>query len=286
MFDLHRDDSSSVADWVEIELALDDEIDRISKATVSTAMEQGIGAAPSEAFLSDVWRILERRQNLYRLAPFRVEGNLVMREEEVPPPETYIACLLFSLYGVRRGRSDPKILERIAAICIADYIQGESYVFGWPVLHDVPVPISNRIQEVAQLMRERFIEAPREKYKDRGVDVITWKPFRTEAGGMHRSNQIAILSQCAAGQDWRQKYGDVPLKAWEQYIHWANNPIKGYVVPGIVDSDDDWHDMSTQCGLLFDRARIYNHSPNPLPDPELAASITAWIDAEKQEALS
>jgi hypothetical protein len=283
MFNLPRDERASVADWVELELALNDEIETLSKATVSSVIEGQTGNAADEALLTDVWRLLERRSQLYDLSPFSVKGNLVARVAEVPITETYLACLFFSLYGVRTNRSDPKILERIAAICIAEYLGGHSYVFGWPPIKDVPTQIPERIEALAAQMRERVAEYPAAKYKDRGVDVVSWKPFKTEGGGDHRPGQIAILSQCAAGQDWAKKKGDVPLDAWKQYIHWANAPVRGFVVPGVIQ-DENWHDTSVDCGVVFDRARICNNMPDPFPDADLLASIRTWVEDEKAEA--
>lgn len=283
MFNLPRDDRSSIADWIELELALDDDYDSISKATVSSILEQDMGNS-DEHLLTDVWRLLERRQSLYDSKPFHVTADLVTKNMDVTVPESYLACLFFSLYGVRTKRSDPKLLERIAAISIAEYLGGVSYVFGWPPHEDIPANIKDRFSDLTVKMRERLVEFPADKYKDRGVDVVSWKPFKNEDSGLHRSGQIAVLAQCAAGQDWQKKTSDVPLTAWKQYIHWASEPIRGFVVPGVIQ-DENWHDMSTDSGLVFDRARIYNNWPENV-DQELVASIRSWVDQEKLEALS
>lgn len=285
MFNLPRDERSSVADWIELELALNEEIESLSKATISSVIEQQTGKAADEGLITDIWRLLERRTELYRSPPFSVEGNLIIRDDAVEITEPYLACLFFSLYGVRTNRTDPKILERISAICIAEYLGGTSYVFGWPPMENVPVQIPARIQELADRMRESVAEYPAAKYKDRGVDVVSWKPFTHEGRGVHRSGQVAVLSQCAAGQDWAKKKGDVPLDAWKQYIHWANAPIRGFVVPGVIQ-DENWHDTSVDCGIVFDRARICNYLPKPFPDEELMQSIRDWVNEEKAEAVS
>lgn len=284
MFSLPRDDRTSIADWIELELALDPERESISKAHVASVLEQELGSSAEENLLSDVWRLLERREQLYRASPFHVEGDLVVRQLEAPPHEAYVACLFFSLYGVRTRRSDPKLLERIAAICIEHYLDGRSFVFGWPPLDGVAANIRERIVQLSEQMRERFAESPAVSYKDRGVDVVSWKAFSDEAQGEHRSGQIAVLSQCAAGQDWATKKGDVPIDAWKQYIHWATPPMRGFVVPGVV-GDEKWHDTSVDSGLVFDRPRLCNNLPDPFPDAELLQSIREWIEEEKEEAM-
>ncbi|MCM2308652.1 MAG: hypothetical protein NDI91_14430 [Sulfuritalea sp.] len=283
MFSLPRDDRSSVADWVELELALDPTRNSISKAVVSAVLEQEMGANADEAFLSDVWRLLERREELYRNPPFEVNDDLVARRNDVAVHDVYVACLLFSLYGVRTSRTDPQLLERIAAICIEKYLHGTSFVFGWPPLDGIPKKIGERLALLASSMRERLADYPQDKYKDRGVDVVSWKAFVDEDYGQHRSGQVAILTQCAAGQDWASKKGDVPIDAWKQYIHWASPPIRGFVVPGVVQ-DENWHDMSVDCGLIFDRARLCNNLPDPFPDADLLTSMHNWIEEEKAEA--
>ena len=198
---------------------------------------------PSEAFLSDIWQALRERQARY-LRPFlRCEEDLVHRALEGQAPPEYLACLLYSLYGVSdEHRTDPKVFERLAAAAIKNYVQGKVYVFGWPVLPNVQADIAFRVRDVAAATRENFVEAPGERYKDRGVDVIAWRPFDEHAAGEHRSSQIVILAQCAAGKNWRQKTGQLPLKSWTQYVHWACEPLTGFAVPCVIPTAL-WHDI-------------------------------------------
>lgn len=281
MFNLPRDDRSSIADWIELELEFDDSRSTLSKATVASVLGS-LGFDDDEAKLTDVWRLLERRSELYNPPPFQVSGDLVTKNDERPRCYPYTACLLFSLYGVRTQRSDPKLLERIGAACISHYLDGKSFVFGWPVLEGIEINIQKRLEQLCDEMREKLAAYPQMHYKDRGVDIVSWKAFN-EGQGAHRSGQVVILSQCAAGQDWKTKRGDVPLEAWKQYIHWAAAPIRGFVVPGVVH-DESWHDTSLDCGLLFDRIRLFNNIPQPFLDDTLLDSIKEWVDQEIVEA--
>ncbi|GAB1232067.1 hypothetical protein UT4_05330 [Ferrigenium sp. UT4] len=281
MFELpEADDAQRVADWIELELALERE--SISKAWLTSFIEQSVGEQPSESFLSDIWRVLGDRACKYRHPRFAVESNLVCRTETTEPIEPYVACLLFSLYSINQRRNDPKLFERLLALCIKEYLGGESYVFGWPPHGDVPANIELRVRDVCARTNEKFAEAPQSRYKDRGVDVISWKPF-FENTDVHRSSQIIVLSQCAIGGDWRSKTGQIPLDAWKQYIHWANQPIKAFAVPMVIH-DDLWHDISTEAGLLFDRIRIVNYVPLPFPDISLMEEIRSWISLETENA--
>src|SRR6266852_355991 len=116
-----------------------------------------------------------------------------------------------------------------------------------PVLADVQADIASRVKDVATLLREKFIEAPAARYKDRGVDVIAWQPFVEHSAGEHRSNQIVILAQCAAGSNWREKTGQLPYQAWIEYVHWACHPVRGFAVPRVIPPEL-WHDVSKESG--------------------------------------
>src|SRR5207249_6062769 len=91
-------------------------------------------------------------------------------------------------------------------------------------------------------------------------------------------SQLVLLLQCYAGQDWKVKL-PVPLASWYQYIHWSFNPIAGFAVPRVIP-ERDWHEGSTDKGLLFDRARIVNLLSGDTYDPALADELTAWVQAQ------
>lgn len=266
----------SVADWIELELAAGEP--QLSKATVSSVVESATGFEPSEAFLSDVWRQLEERQSRYSSGFFLCDGDLVLRSLGRAAPAEYTACLLFSVYSVDdEYRTDPKIFERLAAEAIKNYLQGKAFVFGWPVLQDIQADIALRVKDMTGAARERFAEAPAQRYKDRGVDVIAWKPFDEHSTGEHRSNQLVILAQCAAGGNWRNKASQLPYKAWIQYVHWACDPIQGFAVPHVIPTEL-WHDVSREAsGILFDRIRIVNLLSNGVQEAGLRAEIRAWV---------
>jgi len=283
MFQLPDPESpEAIADWIELELAAG--VTHISKARVSSVLQAETGSEPGEPLLSDVWGQLEERQARYSRGFFSCWGDLVRRSGEASDSPEYVACLLFSLYGVcDQYRADPKIFERLAAVAIRNYVQGRVFLFGWPVLPDVQTDIALRVKNVAAAVREKFVEAPAARYKDRGVDVIAWRPFPEHFAGEHRSNQIVILAQCAAGANWRQKTGQLPYSSWTQYMHWACDPLQGFAVPGVVPTEL-WHDISREAGILFDRIRIVNLLPHGVGDPELSAAIETWTSQALEES--
>jgi hypothetical protein len=277
------EDAERVADWVELELSLGEV--SFSKSKVASIVRDVEGTEPSETFGSDVWRYLRRRASLYSSDFFEIHGDLAVRRADVVQGRLeYQVCLFFSLYGAaEEQRSDPKLFERMSAEAINQYVGGETFVFGWPVLPDVQIEIGNRVKQVSELLQERFVEAPPTRYRDRGVDIISWRPFAEPEFNDRRSGQWVLLSQCAAGYNWPQKTRELPIGAWVQYIHWATDPTVGFVVPCVID-DRLWHEITREVrGLVFDRVRVVNHLTNGVQDNNLRTELEAWVAEQIDE---
>jgi hypothetical protein len=277
------DASESVADWLELELSLGEA--SFSKSKVSSIVRDAVGVEPSEAFVSDIWRHMRSRAALYSAQFFAVDGDVLVRRDDVVEGRLeYEVCLFFSLYGASaQTGSDPKLFERMSAEAISHHINGPVFVFGWPVLPDVQTAIADRVQQVSKLLRERFVEAPGLRYKDRGVDIISWKPFAEPDHANRRPGQLVMLSQCAAGHDWRKKTRELPMASWTQYIHWATDPIPAFAVPCVIDADI-WHDVAREVeGLVFDRVRLVSHLPKGVQDSSLKAALEVWRTEQIEE---
>lgn len=278
------DDNERVADWVELELSLGEP--PLSKAKLASILRDASGVDPSDARVSDVWRHLKARIALYVAQFFEISDDLVARRDDVVDGRLeYDVCLFFSLYGAPQG-SNPKLFERMAAEAIGRHIHGPFFVFGWPVLENVEPAIAARVKQLAVLLRERFMEAPGVRYKDRGVDIIAWKPFLEPDEGNRRSSQLVVLSQCAAGHDWRKKTTELPKHAWTQYVHWATDPISAFAVPCVI-GEELWHDVAREVGgLVFDRVRLVNYLPQGVQDGELGTALTEWRTEQIEENLA
>lgn len=269
-----------VADWIELNVSVTHE--GLSKAEASSAIERLAGQEPAESFMSDVWRELEHRRHLYTNPTFQVGARTIEPEPDVEPSIEYLACLILSLFGVRGTTRDPgKLFERITSKAVGGYLSGKAFVFGWPTpleseLEDDESQMKRKIRVVANALGERFSESPPARFNDRGVDVIGWIPF---AKG--RSSQLVILVQCYAGQDWKGKI-PVPLESWYQYVHWGHNPIRGFAVPRVIP-ERDWHEGSTDKGMLFDRPRIVNSITTDIHDAALTAELNTWVSAQLAE---
>ncbi|HDL00834.1 MAG TPA: hypothetical protein ENH23_01195 [candidate division Zixibacteria bacterium] len=240
-----------IADWIELYIATTK--NNVSKTKMSSLLERASGEEPREQLISDIWCELGIRQNLYENSPFVIDRLVVEPKANIDSEVTYLACLLIALYGPSNSNKNiAKLFERLSCLAIEQYLNGEGIVFGWPVESGEETSIRERIIKVASRLNERYVESPRETYKDRGVDVVAWKPF-----GESRNSQVIVLLQCASGKNWQNKTTDLPLNAWEQYIHWSNNPIRAFAVPCVIPSRN-WHEVSKEGGILFDRIRITN----------------------------
>jgi hypothetical protein len=279
------EDADRVADWVELLLNVEGE--SISRSKLSSILEQSSGSEATESFVSDVWRHLQRRQGLYATQYFEVVGDLARAKDPVANSVEYRLCLLFSLYGASTQRGvDPKLFERMSAEAICSYLGGSVFVFGWPVLPNVQPAIADRVRQAAELLNERFVEDPGTQYKDRGVDVIAWKNFVKPTADVHRSGRLVVLSQCAAGREWRKKTRELPYKSWTQYIHWATDPMVGFAVPCVVD-DRAWQDVAREVdGIVFDRVRLLNSLLTGVKDADLRNELASYIDEQIREATA
>ena len=276
------DDAGRVADWVELELSLSQSA--FSKSTLISIIRDA-GGSENESFASDVWQHLRERIALYSTKFFEIKGDLVASNNDVVGGRLeYEICLFFSLYGASSlTESNPKLFERMSAEAIGRHFNGLNFIFGWPVLKGVETEIEARVKQVSELLRERFAEAPLRRYKDRGVDIISWKPFAEPNHASRRSSQLVVLSQCAAGHNWRSKTHELPMAAWKQYIHWATDPLSAFVVPCVI-REDIWHEVAREVdGLVFDRVRLINNLSLGVMNPELKTALETWRDEQIDE---
>jgi hypothetical protein len=277
------DSAERVADWLELELSLGEP--SFSKSRVTAIVRDATGIEPGDTFASDVWRCLQGRIALYATPFFEIQADLASRREDVTDGRLeYEVCLFFSLYGASNlAGADPKLFERLSAEAIGRHMDGTVFVFGWPVLPNVETAIGARVKQVSELLRERFVEAPAVQYKDRGVDIICWKPFAEPDHASRRSGQLVLLSQCAAGHDWRRKTHELPWASWVQYLHWATDPMRAFAVPCVI-RDEQWHDVAREVnGLVFDRVRLINYLPRGVQDAELRLALEAWRTEQVEE---
>lgn len=256
LLDIPISDPDSMADWVELYAAVGEAA--ISKSEVCSAIEEGKELEPGESSINDVWQEslvddvwleLERRESLYgEDPPFIFEKRRIVPNIDWDAHPEYLVCLLLSILGNRENPTvTGKLFERLSSEAIKNYLGGRTIIYGHPS--------KQKVQNIADQLCERFISEPSSNFKDRGLDVIGWKPF-----GDERASQVVVLFQCAAGDNWKDKLLRMPLDAWcGDYIMWRCNPIRGFVLPHMVSRSEFW-DCSRDAGIIIDRARIYRNT--------------------------
>jgi len=271
-------DINNVADWAEFYIAYIEE--SLSKAALSSAIEQSRGFEPPEDFIISVWNELETRNKRYGSnCPFRIDSLTIeptINWKEIPD---YMLCLIFSLEGNPNTNAvsaaySGKLFERICQIAIKNYIQGNCIVYGHPHEQDVS-KIAN------DLLKEKFNQLPPSYRKDRNLDLFAWKSFDDD-----RASQIIMLIQCAAGHNWKTKLTELSLRAWELYIHYAAIPIKGFTIPRVISSNDDLLEHSRDAGVIFDRTRLFRNIESSQRNVEFVEELNIWCDLRLLEILN
>jgi len=252
----------SIADWIEYEIL--DTNQPISKSKVGSltgADEEIIDSAISE---------LIRRKSLYgNSSPFQVDGFNIMPNYAWVDNPALMLCLIFSLRGVERsaGHDDgTRLFERLSGEAAKAYLAGEAEVIGFPNGGQLIQQIKQLSQRTNELLGHR---QPRPQDKDKGVDVVAWKPHRD-----NRPNQVVLLLQCAAGANFFEKK-QISLKTWQEFIHWSVAPIRGIMIPHIPSSEE-WHEIMNDYDLIFDRVRIFKGVYNLSLPPDLNEAILSW----------
>ncbi len=263
LFTISEPDSIDyLADWVELYILLNE--DFLSKSALSSYVAQAKGEDPASILMDDVWVELESRASKYGLEPpFELEGSSIVPMIKKEDCLEYTMCLLLSILGnIEHTTTTGKLFERVSSEALKHYLDGEVLVYGHPSRQSV--------EDIAKLTNEKFNFAPASNFKDRGLDVVLWKSFSDGRG-----SQVVILFQCASGKNWRAKLSDLPIDAWKKYIAWACNPLKGFTLPRIV-KDDLFKESCYECGILFDRVRIYRNIYGKSVEPTLREEISDW----------
>lgn len=271
-------DINVVADWAEFYIAYLEE--SLSKAALSSTIEQSRGIEPPEDFVISVWNELEIRKNRYGdNCPYSISSLVIepiINWKEIPD---YMLCLIFSLEGnpntdAESASNSGKLFERVSQKAVKSYIQGECIVYGHPHDQDVSDIANN-------LLKEKFNQLPPTYRKDRNLDLFAWKPFED-----NRASQIIMLIQCAAGHNWKTKLTELSIRAWELYIHFAAPLIKGFSIPRIISDREDLLEHSRDAGVIFDRTRIYKNILSTQRDEEFVEEINTWCDSRLLEILN
>nr|MBP7966886.1 hypothetical protein [Candidatus Woesebacteria bacterium] len=237
-----------------------------SQAELSSRIEAVTGIEPQEDLLDGIFSELQIREKLYgQNPPFKVENNLVEPLFEWHTCPEYTTCLILNMEGAAdESTRIGKLFERISCEAMRNYVGGESFVCGFPSRITV--------KDIADKLFARYSLSPPTHVKDRGLDVVTWKNFEDK-----RNNHLIIFLQCASGRNWHSKITDLEMTAWNNYITWGSQPIKGFAIPYIIEQDK-FLEVSFSAGLILDRIRIYKYLAPSGHDNKLRSELISWCE--------
>ena len=214
---------------------------------------------------------LHRRAELLQGAyPFNLErATLVYDRERQSALYEFLLAVSTSTKGTLLHDAT-RLFERVATKVIESYFgqNAKGMHFGWP--RDA----STSFQEVAKEIQARTGEwcwCPEEELEpknanDQGCDFVIWLD---SADG--RVGQLFVMGQCACGNNWQDKLGDLNLevlKKWFNPLSWVE-PVTSFATPRHVNDETTLRDASRRAGLIFDRSRLV-----------LAAMNNATLDDE------
>lgn len=264
-----------LADWLEFFILLNGE--KVSKAEFSSYVaseyceEREFEDESFMVLIDSVWIELNERKKLYGSnPPFIIEHSTIFPKIKFKDNIIYSTCLLLSLFGNNyKPQYTGKLFERLSELAIKNYLGGETIVYGHPSKQSV--------QNMANKIKESFLETMPSKFNDRGLDIIAWKSFEDR-----REGKIIILFQCASGNNWRDKLTTLSIKVWTSYINWTVNPLRGFILPKIV-SNTEFKEKSREGGILIDRARIFKNVSIQDIQSELKEELNIWCENKIKE---
>lgn len=236
-----------IADWVEYYVIYKNKT--LSKSKMLSLLQDDDEDLKEEN-IDSVLSEMVRRKNLYGdAAPFEVNGESIKPKKKWRDIPELFMCLIFSIDGVKKKKDEDdgtKLFERLSREAVKLYLGGEAEVIGAPNR----MKLKEQINTLAMRMcEEKGHKCPAPHKKDRGVDIIAWKPH-----GDMRSNQIVLLLQSGAGRNFKKKKS-ISISAWREYVHWLPDPICGITIP-VIPSEEEWREHGHDYSLVFDRVRI------------------------------
>lgn len=178
------------------------------------------------------------------------------------------------------GCNGTLLLEELAEEVARNYLgsRSESLVFG--TASNIS-SFEGRVNFLCQQIGEgggfenRGLKPPTER--DGKLDVVAWKDFAD-----HRPGKIILFGQCKTGTHYKEELAKLQPGAFrKKYMRSIPvvNPVRAFFVSEALP-ETNWHNMSVDAGLLFDRCRIIDFCDSV---SEVAlGKIKAWTQAAAQ----
>ena len=215
----------------------------------------------SQSLVADGAREIQRRiDNGGKGYPFKIGVNGLELRRGINRHTPYAFCLMVSDRDYwKPGDPSARMFEHLATKALQSYLKGCAVRFGAPreaPEHEIVIALQNLQKRTGDTFRGAY--PLRATDKDLGLDVVGWKNFRDG-----EISKILVYMQCATGEDWPRKRGDLDLGPggiWNKIMDWTTPPVKALAVPYVVAPGDEWGRATP--GLLFlDRLRISSLLP-------------------------
>jgi hypothetical protein len=257
MIDLSNESSERIADWIEI-LAASQRGKPLSIQKIQEVSQSF--ANLSTHMVPYAFRQLERRsQILCENYPFIIDEAFIVTKKSVDD-STYLQLLFLtpgsgvstagSVWNLEKAS---KLFEDIVENSMASFFGQNTRTvnFGFPSRNGRPADFPAAVAWLSKKTNIRLGNAYRPpRKKDGGVDLFVWKAFADNKPGIP-----IMLVQCTIKDDYINKIGDIDIKLWSSWLSSDIEPLVALAVPGVVNKDEYWGEITTR-GILLDRLRL------------------------------
>ena len=205
---------------------------------------------------------IERRIRLLQAAyPFRLDGGTLSHAGGNARLYEFLLCICNAPLTSGAYVTLPRMFERVAARLVAAYFgaRARSIHTGSPRDRSVGTSFREAMQTVSNETGE-WTWGPNEglpddaqQQRDGGCDFVVW----LQAADGRQIGQPFVLGQCACGNDWNTKHGDLDLAQLGRWLNPLSDvpPLRSFATPHHV-TDVVLREASERNGLFFDRARL------------------------------
>ena len=219
------------------------------------------GDLRSEKVIGDIREEISRRIRIMGEAyPFTLnDGSLTYTQSENSVYEFFLS--ICNAFSITQGELTqlPRTFERVSARIVATSFgkHAQHIHIGSPRDPAVGISFVDAMETVSQRTGE-WIWGPDEGLtdssfvKDGGCDFVVWPDFLDD-----RKGKLFILGQCACGNNWETKLGELNLKELQKWFNPLSvvGPVRAFATPHHV-TDAMLAEASRQGGVFFDRARL------------------------------
>lgn len=261
MIDLANESSERVADWIEI-LAAAQKGKPLSIQRIQEVSQSFANLGPN--LIPFAFRQLVRRSQILGSSyPFLVDDTFIVTKKSVDD-SVYIQLLFLTSGGgvstagaVWNLEKASKLFEDIVENALKTFFgqNTQSVNFGFPSRSGRPPEFPAAVEWLSKKTNIRLGNAYRPpRKKDGGVDLFVWKSFSDNKPGIP-----IMLVQCTIKDDFINKIGDIDVKLWSSWLSSDIEPLVALAVPGVVNKDEIWSELTTR-GILLDRLRLVETS--------------------------